>query len=376
MKNCIFSFWGLLSLTLCLTACGGGRNTQAPAACQDTIRLTYAENLMMAEGEGYTLVKLRNPWDTLQDLRTYVLVPDSAPLPAHLPEGDVVRIPLRRSVFYSSVHSALLYMLDAQDAIAGQCDLDYSQLSPLHQAVSEGRVADLGNSMSPDIERVIDLHPDAVWLSPFENSGGYGRIEKLGIPLIECADYMETSPLGRAEWMRFYGRLLGCERQADSLFQAVESAYNRLKERMDTCTRKPSVISELKSGSAWYVAGGRSTVARFFADAGGSYPFADDTHSGSVPLAFETVFDRGGEADVWIIKSSHPITYASLRQDFAGYAGFKAFRERHIYHCHTVRVPYYEETPFRPDYLLADFIRILHPELADMGDLRYFCKID
>ena len=232
-------------------------------------------------------------------------------------------------------------------------------------------------SMNPDMERIIDLHPDAILLSPFENSGGYGRIEKLDIPIIECADYMETSALGRAEWMRFYGLLFGVAPQADNLFAEVDSCYQRLKMRAQLSSTSFSVVSELKSGSAWYVPGGRSTIGRLFQDACGRYAFADDTHSGSVPLAFETVFDKAGDADVWLVKYNRDrdMSYADLEADYIGYTGFKAFKTRNVYGCNTAKVPFYEETPFRPDYLLSDLIQILHPEIGDLGGLRYFCRL-
>ena len=126
--------------------------------------------------------------------------------------------------------------------------------------------------------------PRCHYALPFENSGGYGRVEKLNIPIIECADYMETSALGRAEWMRFYGLLFGEAQKADSLFAEVEKNYNELKALVAPLSYAPSVISELKNGSAWYVPGGKSTSARIYADAGANYVFADDEHSGSVPL--------------------------------------------------------------------------------------------
>lgn len=146
---------------------------------------------------------------------------------------------------------------------------------------------------SRNIEKIIDFHPDAILLSPFENSGGYGRIEKLGIPVIECADYMETSPLGRSEWVRFFGLLFGKRRQADSLFTAVRADYLQLCDLVKSVNQRPTVISELKSGSAWYVPGGKSTTGRLYQDAGAAYVWAEDEHSGSIPLSFETVFDRG-----------------------------------------------------------------------------------
>ena len=114
-----------------------------------------------------------------------------------------------------------------------------------------------------------------------------------------------------------------------------------------------------------------------FRDACGRYAFADDTHSGSVPLAFETVFDKAGDADVWLVKFNRDrdMSYADLEADYIGYTGFKAFKTRNVYGCNTAKVPFYEETPFRPDYLLSDLIQILHPEIGDLGGLSYFCRL-
>lgn len=373
----ISSFSILWITVLFLSSCGGRSKTASALVQGDTIPLRYADNLTLVAYPDYTVATLRNPWDTLKTLHTYVLVPAAKPLPEHLPEGTVVRTPLSKSVIYSSVHCGLVDKLGAFGSIGGICDLKYIKLSAVQAAVANGTITDCGDGMNPDMEKIIDLHPDAILLSPFENSGGYGRIEKLNIPIIECADYMETSALGRAEWMRFYGLLFGVTTKADSLFAEVDSCYQRLKMHAALSSVSLSIVSELKSGSAWYVPGGRSTMGRLFRDACGRYVFADDEHSGSVPLAFETVFDRAGDADVWTIKYNRDrdMTYSDLQADYIGYTGFKAFKERNIYGCNTAKVSFYEETPFRPDYLLADLIQILHPEIGDLGGLRYFCKL-
>lgn len=366
-----------LTIALLLSSCRGGGKASSVSEGGDTIALRYAENLTLVAYPDYTVATLRNPWDTLKTLHTYLLVPAASELPKQLPQGTVVRTPLAKALIYSSVHGSLLHDLRALDGVGGICDLKYVRHRAIQEACARDAIADCGESMNPDMERIIDLRPDAILLSPFENSGGYGKVEKLDIPLIECADYMETSPLGRAEWMRFYGLLFGVAEQADSLFAEVEENYRQLKQRAALSSTSLSIFSELKSGSAWYVAGGRSTVSGFYRDACGRYAFADDTHSGSVPLSFETVFDKAGDADVWTIKYNRDrdMTYADLKADYAGYTGFKAFKERNIYGCNTAKVPFYEETPFRPDYLLADFIQILHPEIGDLGGLRYFCKL-
>ena len=368
----------IVIISLLFAACGGKGNAFSTPTDGNAQPLQYAENLQIVEYDGYTKVAIRNPWDTLRTLHTYLLVDSCQPLPEHLPQGTIVRTPLSNALVYSSVHLSLLQQLDAMHSVGGICDLQYLNLLPeVKQAVLDGEISNCGDSMAPDVERIIDMHPDAILLSPFENSGGYGAIEKLGVPLIECADYMETSPLGRAEWMRFYGRLVGKRAEADSLFTLVEKNYYALKERASQAESRLKVIPDLKTGSTWYMPGGNSYIAGLYRDACVEYAFADDTHSGSVPLSFEAVFDKVGDADVWLFRYNREqeMTYAELANDFVGYTGLKAYKTHHVYACNTAKVAYYEEIPFRPDYLLADLIQLFHPEIADMGGLRYFCKL-
>lgn len=367
----------ILSGLLLLSACGGKSSTVSGSAQGDSIPLHYSSNLSLIDYEDYIVAQLRNPWDTTKILHTYVLVDKKQPLPQELPQGTLVRTPLSKAVIYSSVHCSLLKDLGALNSIGGVCDLKYIKLPEIEEGCRNGTITDVGDGMNPNIEKIIDLHPDAILLSPFENSGGYGRVEKLNVPIIECADYMETSSLGRAEWMRFYGLLFGEAQKADSLFAEVEKNYNELKALVAPLSSAPSVISELKNGSAWYVPGGKSTSARIYADAGANYVFADDEHSGSVPLAFETVFDKGQNADFWLIKYNQAIdkTYKELEQDYAPYTGFRAFKERNIYGCNTGKVDFYEDSPFHPDRLLKDLIKIFHPTLLEGYELKYFTKL-
>ena len=377
MKHSLLSAYIVIISLLFAACCGKGKTFSAPTDGH-TQPLQYAEYLHIVEYDGFTKVDIRNPWDTLRTLHTYLLVDSHQPLPEHLPKGTIVRTPLSNALIYSSVHLSLLQQLDAAQCVGGICDVQYFNMLPqVKQAVLQGEITDCGSSMAPDVERIIDLHPDAIFLSPFENSGGYGAIEKLGIPLIECADYMETSPLGRAEWMRFYGRLVGKAAKADSLFALVEKNYHALTERASQAESRLKVIPDLKTGSTWYMPGGKSYIAGLYRDACVEYAFADDEHSGSVPLSFEAVFDKVGDADVWLFRYNREqdMTFAELANDFVGYTGLKAYKTGNVYACNTAKVAYYEEIPFRPDYLLADLIQLFHPEIADMGGLRYFCKL-
>lgn len=370
----------LIQVGICVllfSACAGKSGTTTANLSGDTIVFRHAENISIIQYEEYTRVELQDPWDANKLLHTYILVNKEDPLPSHLPKGTLVRTPLERTVVYSSVHCSLLKQLDALNRIAGVCDVKYIRMPEIQEAYQQKRITDVGDGMNPNVERIIDLHPEAILLSPFENSGGYGRIDKLNIPLIECADYMETSPLGRAEWMRFYGLLFGKAEQADSLFATVEQNYQTLKALVAPISRAPSVMCDLKTSSTWYTPGGNSTIAKLYADAGANYIFRKDKNSGSLAYSFEIIFDKGQQADYWLIRYNQPTdkTYQDLKQEYAPYTGFRAFQERNIYGCNTGRVPFYEEIPFQPDWLLKDLIKIFHPLLLSEYELRYFCKL-
>lgn len=363
-------------LVICLGCKSNSRNTSGEIL--QPVILKYAEQIVIDSCEKYKLVCVRNPWDTTKILSRYILLDREQTVPDELPEGIIVRVPLQKALIYSSVHCGLLQELGALEQIGGVCDLQYIDLADIQKRCADHQIVDAGNSMNPDIEKIIDFHPDAILLSPFENSGGYGRVEKLGIPIIECADYMETSPLGRAEWVRFFGLLFGRQKQADSLFAAVNGEYLRLRELVKDVKHRPTVIAELKSVSAWYIPGGKSTLGRLYQDAGAVYLWAEDGHSGSVPLSFETVYNNGHDAEFWLFKynQAKDKTLAELKADYAPYTGFRAFRTGQVYGCNSNKVPFYEETPFHPERLLQDMIRIFHPQLGGKGECRYFKKLE
>ncbi len=374
MRNFIHLFF----LIVLLSACRGGHTASLPAE-GDTVDFKYATYLSVVHYDGYTVASLRNPWKEGAMLHQYVLVPADREVPAALPDGTVIRTPLRRSVVFTTVHCSLLGMLHREQSVAGVADLKYIKSAYVQDGVRSGRIVDCGDGMSPVVEKIIDLHPDALLLSPFENSGGYGQLEEIDIPIIECAEYMELSPLGRAEWMRFYGMLYGCEHEADSLFALVDSCYNQLKKEVGSQMAgvrqpRPSALLDKVTGSVWYVPGGRSTIGQMLTDAGAAYPWADDARSGSVALPFETVLERGSECDVWLLRysASQPLTRRQLLGEHRGYNQFRAFNSGQVYGCNVELSLFYEESPFRPDWLLSDFIHILHPEMAGLPPLRYY----
>jgi len=357
------------------------------AAVGDTVEMRYAENICIVRYDGYTKVVLDNPWKKGTILHTYILTPrgeenKSQVSPMEDSEGvTYITVPLEHSAVYSGVHGSIIDELGAAEHIRAVCEIEYFTNEHILQAYREGKIANLGNSLAPNIEMLVDIHPDAILLSPFENSGGYGLIETTDIPIVECADYMETSPLGRAEWMKFYGMLYGKTEEADSLFHEVETAYNELKDsvkQLAVSGRSPRVICDVITGSTWYVPGGNSTSGQLIADAGGDYIFRTRSESGSLALAPETVFEESQDADVWFMKYTNntgDMTYEELAHESPLYAQMKAFKEKRVYGCNLSYVHFYNDLPFHPERHLKDMIRMFHPDLLPDYELKYYKKL-
>lgn len=372
--TCILS--SITLVLILLISCYNG-NTQRQQETGDTIPMKYARLITLIQQDSFKVAILQNPWQPEKILHRYVLVGKDQTLPKNLPEGTVIRTPVNRAVVYSSVHYSLLEQIKATDCVDGVCDAEYILNPDLQAKIRSGSIHNYGSSMNPNIEQIMEQHPEILMPSPFEQSGSYGKLGKLGIPIVECADYMETSALGRAEWMRFYGMLFGKEHQTDSLFQRIETEYNRLKELASGSRHKPSLLCEMKTGANWFVPGGNSTSGQLYQDAGAQYVFAHLENSGAIPLPFEAVLEQAGDADVWLIKynQKEPLSYRQLKQDYEPYTRFKAWKEKRIYGCNTQYIPFYEETPFQPHLLLKDLICLLHPELLPGERSRYFTPI-
>ena len=438
--------YGALLALLVLTACQGGKTTAGEAEEGDTLKMEYAKLLTIvkhgekaADKEGasetsdekasetigdnagyqYVEVNIANPWKAGTLLHRYILIPKGEEgdktvtrLALQRTSGmgcttDTVRTPVERSAVFIAPHCQLMYELGCQQAIRGVCDLNYINIPDVRKrAASAGNassgnasagnsIVDCGSSMAPDIERIIALKPEAILVSPFENSGGYGKLDKLHIPIIEAADYMESSPLGRAEWMKFYGMLFGkdknisttaagkaseatlpasCELRADSLFAKIEEEYLKLKAEAGKLPKGLSILTERKTGGVWYVPGGQSTIGILLKDANARYIFSDDQHSGSLPMSPEQILAKGSQVDVWAFKyfGGAPLSQVQLLQEYDGYKALAAFNRGNIYQVDTSTVPYFELTSFHPELLLREFIILAHG--SRFGKLKFYKK--
>lgn len=359
-----------------LGSCKGGRALPLSGeAVRDTV--SYATGYTVTRFKEFVQLDVRNPWDTTRLLQRYLLVDrNRAELPEGMPQGSVVRVPINRVIVYASVHVSILEQLGVLERVIGVCEPRYMDSKAIKERLAAGTVADIGEATAPNVEKMMEAGAEVLLTSPFKDSG-YGPAEKLGLPIVEGADYMEPHPLGRAEWIRFYGLLLGKEALADSIFRATCREYEELKKLAAGVEVRPVVLSEKRYGGQWFVPGGESYIATLYKDAGADYVFKGLAGSGSVPLAFEAVLDEAMHAEIWMLKynAAEDLTYEELAKEYAPYGNFDAFKNRRIFGCNTGKIMYYDEVPMHPHWLLKDYVWVFHPELLPGYQPRYFTNL-
>lgn len=359
------SFYRLLWIIVACWFCAC--QSQHEAAHND---LCYARFLKMEKQDNYTLVSIVNPWDSVHLLDRFVLLPRGEKVPKHLGHIRVLHTPQTACVPLSTVHAALALKLGAAQNIVGLADAEWV-VSPTLKAAN---FPSAGVGMSLNVERLAALKAQLLLSTPFENERHKDKFRGQ-IVNIPCVDYMEPSPLGRAEWIKFFGLLWGCEAKADSLFAIEELKYQNIVQQVSATHERPKVMTDVMMQGAWYVPGGRSYVAQVIADAGGHYLFAENTKEGSINVSVEEMLQRCAQnADVWVIKhhDSKLMQRKALAQDNKIYTQFRPWQERALYYCNTLEQPYYEDLPFAPSVLLQEWAKILHPSVFGAYRLQYF----
>lgn len=365
---------------LLLVSCSGKRATTSYSLQRDS--LSYAKGFRVDRCDDFIAIEVVNPWDTSLVLQRYILLDSTVKsLPSNLPNGSIIKTPIKNVAVYASVHASILELLNSINSVSGVCEVDYLDSKTIKELVAQDKIANLGESYTPNIEKIIDSGTEYIISSPFKDMG-YSGADKLGIPIIEGVDYMENTPLGRAEWIKFFGLLVGKEELANEIFINTENEYNSVKDSLNNYIAnngisKPTLLAEMLYGAHWFVPCGDSYMATMYNDAGANYIFNNLEGSGSVALSFEQVFDEAIHADYWFVKYNAPknINYSSLMNSYRLYSKFDAFKNKNVYGCNTGIVPYYAELPIFPQYALMDMINIFYPGFLNNYSNRYFIPL-
>jgi len=373
------SLWSfLIVFTICsLISCGSKSTKTANAQPVDSLKLKYAEGFSILYYKDYKEVIVYSPWVKGTEYARYYLVAD---LKTETPSnGTKVKIPLQTLATTSVTHLEFLNLLGELQTITGVCSPKIIYNPSLLKRVGEGKIADLGDAFSINVEKTLQLRPGAVIMSGYNQNDPYAkRVSEAGIPVIFNNEWMETSLLARAEWIKFVGVFFNKEKQADSIFTNVDKRYNEIKEKAAAVKIKPNIMAGSNFRGTWYMPAGRSFMGRLFADAGARYYFSTDTATGSLPLNVETVLKNFAQTDVWLNCNFQSVS--DLVKADSKHALFRPVVLKQVYNFNKRLLPstandFWESAVARPDILLSDVIAILHPEIMPGYELVYAEKL-
>ena len=356
------TFMWAFSFLFCV-ACAPKSQTDVKETASGENLMRHARNISVYEKDYGYRVEVLCPWDTTLSLGSFAFVKDSAKTVDSDVKGTL-NLPVKSVVSFSATQWAVFMRLGEIDRVKGILEGRFVTDSTMRALLAQEKVYDIGTEASADIERMIQLQPDALLYSPYFD-GNQGGLNVIGAVLFPFADYMENTPLGRAEWIRVIGMLAGCEDKADAWFDDIERRYNALSTLCANVEHRPTVFSDLPFNGQWYVAGGKSYIAKLFADAGADYIWKDNPSTASVPMDAESILSKAQNAEYWRVINSNPfpMTYAALAKENPVYPLFDAFKNKRIIVCDILPTGYFEQSQCEPDLLLADFIHFFHPEL-------------
>ncbi len=317
-------------------------------------------------------VELFNPWDSAFPAQKLYLLPKGRD-DFEVPDGEVIEVPAKRIVCMSASQLSYLDALDEIDAVVGVSDADYFVSQDFRDLISNGKVSEIGIGEQFKLEELINLSPDLILVSP-QKGQNFQPLINAGLTVVPFGEYLEPHPLGRAEWIKFTGLLTGKEELSIQMFDSIAKQYNQLKQMASTVSNRPTVLTGKQYGGFWNLSGGRSYEAQFLSDAGADYLWSDDLSTGGIMLDFETVYERGMQADYWrfLVYSESEYSYQDLSEEDARYTDFDAFKQKKVIICNTLKKPFFEKGFLEPQIILADYIHIFHPELLPDHENVYY----
>ena len=359
-------------LLLCIAAllflqCKNDKLITATAVNKTSNQITVATGFSLQKYDGFSVLKVVNPWPNANKSYVYILKNKKCIVPDSLSSFAVINVPIKTIVVSSTTHIPSLMMLGVEKSLVGFPNLSYISSEKVRALIDSGKVAELGNNQQLNLERVIELSPTVfVGYGIDNNNPTLENLQKSGIPVILNGDWNEQTALGKAEWIKFFGALYGLEKQADNIFAKIAADYNKTITIAKKAASRPTVLAGAMFKDVWYMPKGESWGSLMFADANANYLWSKSKGTGSLNLSFETVLDRASTAEFWI--QGQFSSYEEMLKANEHYSQFKAVKSKNVFTYAskkgaTAGILYYELAPNRPDLVLKDLVKILHPEL-------------
>lgn len=368
-------FLSLILISSFIFSCKTEKKSQPLPVVSETIQktdtLAYAQGFTIKKSGVITEIKVLSPWPNTEHSFTYALIPREKAATITLDRDAydaIVLTPVERVVVTSTTHIPILEFLGVETKLVGFPSTNYISSEKTRALVDSGEVKELGKNEKINLELLIDMQPELVIGFSINNiNPTYESIMKAGIPVVYNGDWTEQTPLGRAEWVKFFAPFFNKEKEAKEVFTNIVSNYNQAKFLAKKAKNKPTVMSGVMFKDIWYLPAGESFKAQYLIDANADYLWKDSKGTGSLSLSLESVLDKGHNADVWISPGRFK-TYEDMAEADKNYTQFAPYKNKKIFGFgattgKTGGLLYYELAPTRPDIVLKDIIKCLHPQL-------------
>ena len=389
-----FSFRSAVSLLVILSFLTGCQSKKSQSDEQkstpdtknyypEKVKINHAKGFTIQYYDHYKIVNILSPFEKNTDTTKYLLLQRGTTLPKNYTDYQVIEIPIRSLVAMSSMHVGLLGFLESYDILTGLGGLEYVYAPEVIKMITDGKISEAGKDQGLNEEKLVTMHPDLIMTmgSPGAGMGHYQTLKDAGIPVLINSEWVETTPLARAEWVKLLAALLNKEELVNQKFSIIEKEYGRLVDLVKKPTNKPTIISGLNTKDAWFLPSGDSYMTQFFRDAGADYHWKNTKATGSLSLAFETVYPVALHADYWMnVGFSNKDTKKDILAQDSRYSDFKAYKSGKMY-SYNNRVndkgsnDFFESGNMNPQIVLADMIKIFHPELLPEHQLVYYKQV-
>jgi iron complex transport system substrate-binding protein len=345
----------------------------------DTLETTFAKNFTAVKQGDLIILTIGDAWRDAKEKFRYVLYPKGTKAPDGFENAVKIAVPLERIICTGTSQIAFMDFIESTDKIVAISDGKYVYNEKIRKRMQSGNLPELGNDQGLNYEKALSVNPELVFVFSFGRTQSHKKFESLGIPVVMISEFMEDSPLGRAEWAVFMSYFFEKTDFAQKEFRQIAKKYLEIQQIGKNIEQKPKVMVGMAQEGSWFVPGGKSYTAQFIADAGGIYPWADDTEKGGIPIDFESVLYKAQSADIWLnivlAKNKNDLLNADSR-----YSAFKPFKNSEIY-SYTARISenggydFYESAIVHPELVLADLIKIFHPKKFTEHKLYYYERL-
>lgn len=368
----------LVILSFSLVECKNESKPNVIISAKNEVR--YAKGFLIQNYYGYSVVKVKNPWPKATKTYTYILKEKNGIVPDSLRQNLIIPVPIKTIVVTSTTHIPSLELLDVVNTIIGFPHCDYISSEKVRARIDTGNIKELGNNQDLNTEVLLDLQPNVIIGYGIDNKNPtLDNLQKSGLKVMLNGDWNEENAIGKAEWIKFFGALYGKQKQAEKLFTKIEKDFLKTIKIAKMAKTTPSILAGDMFEDRWYLPRGTSWGSLLLKQANGNYLWQKTSGTGSLSLSFETVFEKAKNADVWITSGQ----FSSLKEmtnSNPHYAEFNAFKNKNVYSFSgkkgkTGGILYYELAPNRPDLVLKDLVKILHPELLPSYEPFFFEKL-